>query len=51
MNRAMWLQRVRSLDAERVRRGETSDLATIDVPGVVGAEVATRPQVFVWPAL
>jgi hypothetical protein len=33
MNRAMWLQRTRSLFAEQRRRGEKADLAAIDVPG------------------
>jgi len=32
LNRAMWLQRVRSLYAERIRRGEQVDLETLDVP-------------------
>jgi hypothetical protein len=32
MNRAMWLQRTRSLFAEGRRRGGTEDLAAIDVP-------------------
>src|SRR5437763_10569295 len=33
MNRAMWLQRTRSLFAEQRRRGEKVDLTAIDVPG------------------
>jgi hypothetical protein len=32
MNRAMWLQRTHTLLAEQARRGQTPDLAQIDVP-------------------
>ncbi|MCY6492306.1 DISARM system helicase DrmA [Leptolyngbya sp. GGD] len=32
MNRSMWQQRVHSLYAEQIRRGETLELSTIDIP-------------------